>query len=205
MKVLVIGAAGKLGRLIVERAALRGYEVTAFVHGEEGAQPGGVRIVHGDVRNPSRLRSALTGQDVVVDAIGGSKPYMNTDLEASSAEVVVQVMKEEGVKRLVAISAVGVGPELGQETFFYEHLLKPVFLRGSTKDKAAMEHVVEGSGLEFLIVRPPVLSDHAAKGSVRVIGEGEVAEGITRGDLAEWVVDRLGGREYWGGAVTVAN
>lgn len=72
--------------------------------------------------------------------------------------------------------------------WWYRSLMVPTFLRESTADKTAMEAEVRGSGLEWVIVRPPILNDGAATGSVRVLGESETGHGITRADLAEWLV-----------------
>jgi len=49
VKVLVIGAAGKSGRAVVEQALAGGHDVTAFVHETEGYLPASnVRVVGGD-------------------------------------------------------------------------------------------------------------------------------------------------------------
>ena len=211
MKVLVVGAGGKTGKLVVERATAAGHEVSAFlhIHADEKHHdpdfPAGVEVVHGDVRNPSRLDTAMTGVHAVIDCIGGTKPFLKTDLEAASAQSVLDGMFRNGVKRLLAISALGVGDSQDEGTWFYEHVFVPTFLHGSTKDKEQMEENIERSGLEYIIVRPPVLSDDHATGRIQVIEHGETAHKITRADLAQFLVDNLEPFTYVNQVVTIAN
>ena len=210
MKVLVIGAGGKTGKLVVDRALAAGHQVTALIHANEEHQekeqfPGNVDIVHGDARNPSRLDQVMTGQHAVIDTIGGHTPFLKTDLEASSAKVIVDVMKRNQVKRLIVISVLGVGDSKDQAPGMYEHLLMPLYLRGALPDKANMEATVEHSGLDFVIVRPPVLSDADPSGNVYVVPPGKTAHKIIRADLAQFLVDQLTSDTYLGQEVTIAN
>jgi len=205
----VIGAAGKTGRLVVERALGAGHAVTALVHSAEDEEkhplPVGAEVVHGDVRNPSRLETAMQGHDAVIDTLGGKTPFKDTDLETNAAKAVIEVMGRVGAKRLVVISVLGAGDSMEQTSFLYEHIFLPTFLRGAIKDKNAMEDVVSHSGLEWVLVRPPFLSDSDATGSVKIVGEHETAHKITRGDLAQFLVDDLISDTYVRQAVTIAN
>ena len=209
MKVLVIGAGGKSGRLVVEKALSSGHTVTALVHSAEDAQkhpfPTSVKVVEGDVHDRSLLRSAMEGCDGVVEAIGGATPYKDTDLETSAAKAILEVMEQTGVKRLVVISVMGAGESKDQAGFFYEHVLMPTFLRGAMKDKNAMEGEVSRSNVAWTLVRPPMLTDSAATGSVKIIPPGQTAHKITRADLAQFIVDQLESDVYIHQAVTVAN
>lgn len=99
----------------------------------------------------------------------------------------------------------GIGESSEQAPFWYEHLLMPTFLRGSTKDKIAMETTVQTSGLQFVIARPPLLTEDAATGVVMVVPQGSKGHKITRADLAQFLVDQLSGDKYLGQAVVVAN
>ncbi|ADW69107.1 NAD(P)-dependent oxidoreductase [Granulicella tundricola] len=209
MKVLVIGAGGKSGRLVVEKALAVGHEVVALVHSAESEEkhpmPAGAEVFHGDVRNPSKLEAAMAGCQGVVDAIGGTKPFLETTMERDAAKVVLEVMGKVGAKRLVVISVMGVGESRESAGWFYDHLLLPVFLRGALPDKTAMEDEVKHSDVDWVLVRPPVLKDSDETGVVRVLGQGELAESITRGDLARFLVEQLTSEEFVGRAVTVAN
>ena len=209
MKILVIGAGGKTGRLVVDQALAAGYKVTAFKHDakddEKHPFPAGVEVVHGDVQNPSRLEHAMEGCEAVIDCLGGKTPLTKSELEASAAKVVLEVMHRVKAKRLVVISVLGAGDSKGQASWMYEHVLMPTFLHGAIPNKDAMEAAVMKSDVEWTLVRPPVLSDSAATGSVHVVGEGEIAHGITRADLAKFLVDSVGSSEYVGRAVVVAN
>lgn len=80
-------------------------------------------------------------------------------------------------------------------------------LRGSTQDKAGMEDVVSGSGLEWVITRPPVLTDEPATGDVRTFSADnrDQAHSITRSDLAAFLVAQLASDDHLRRAVTIAN
>lgn len=204
MNILVFGAAGKTGKLVVDRALAAGHTVTAFVHDPDFAHPE-VRVIAGDADNPDTVRKAVVGHDAVIDTIGGKTPYKSTDLETSAARNIVEAMKAEGVNRLLVISMMGVGDSGDQAPFWYEHLLLPTWLHGATPDKSGMEDAVSHSGLRFTIARPPVLSDDPATGSYHIVPAGEKAHKITRADLAQFLVDELLNNAYINQAVVVAN
>ena len=207
MNVLVIGAAGKTGEQVVKRALAQGHRVTALVHDADVYNPPSphVKVVGGDATDAALVAGAMAGQAGVIDSVGGSTPFLNTDLERNVAKTVVAAMKQHGVRRLVVVSVLGAGDSREQAGWFYEHLFIPTFLRGAVKDKNAMEQTVETSGVDFVIARPPVLSDDAATGKIRVVGKGETADRITRADLATFLVDQLTDDAHLGQAVVVAN
>jgi putative NADH-flavin reductase len=92
MKVLVVGAAGKTGRAVVERAVKEGHEVTAFVHSAAGYDVPGVEVRAGDATDKAAMEAAILGQDAVIDTVGGKTPYRHTALEASVAATIVAAM-----------------------------------------------------------------------------------------------------------------
>jgi putative NADH-flavin reductase len=206
MNVLIIGAAGKTGAMVVERALAAGHVVTAFVRDAATYRaPANVRVVEGDATDQASVDKAMAGQDAVIDTIGGKAPYRKTTLERSVAGAVVAAMKANGVKRIIVISSFGVGDSADQVGWFVEHVIVPTWLRGSTEDKAAMEAVVRASGIAFVIVRPAMLTDDAATGTVKVFQGHDTAHKITRADVAQFCVDQLTSDEHVGSAVTIAN
>ena len=206
MNVLIIGAAGKTGAIVVERAASAGHVVTAFVRDASTYRaPENVRVVAGDATDQASVNKAMAGQDAVIDTIGGKTPYRKTTLERSVAGAVVAAMKANGARRVIVVSAFGVGESADQAGWFVEHVIVPTWLRGSTEDKAATEAVVRASGIAFVIVRPALLTDDAGTGSVKVFQGHDTAHKITRADVAQFCVDQLTSDEHLGRAVTIAN
>jgi len=206
MNVLILGAAGKTGSLVVERAVAAGHVVTAFVRDAATYRaPADVRVVAGDATNLASVDKAMVAQDAVIDTIAGKTPYRKTTLERSVAGAVVAAMKANGVRRVIVVSSFGVGDSADQAGWFVEHVIVPTWLRGSTEDKAAMEAVVRDSGVAFVIVRPAMLTDDAATGNVKVFQGHDTAHKITRADVAQFCVDQLTSDEHVGRAVTIAN
>ncbi len=206
MKVLVIGAAGKTGRFVVEHSIAAGHQVTAFVRKADEYQGPDVRVIEGDATNRDELDPAVRGQDAVLDTIGGKTPYKEATLESSAASTIIASMQQNGVRRLVATSMLGVG-ESKANAPTYERLLVFTFLRGADKDKAAMESAIEASGLDWVILRPAILNDDPAKGNVRVFSAdtGDKAHKITRSDVASFMVAQLSNDEYLHQTIVIAN
>lgn len=206
MKILVVGAAGKTGRAVVEQALAAGHELTAFVHNADGYDVAGGRVVAGDAADGVAMDAAVQGQDAVLDTIGGKTPYKNTTLESSAAGAIVAAMRRHGVRRLVVTSMLGAGGSEANAPIALR-LLRATFLRGADKDKTAMESAVEASGLDWVILRPAILSDGPATGNVRVFDAetGEKAHRLTRADLASFMLAQLSTDEHLHQAVAIAN
>lgn len=206
MNVFVLGAAGKTGRLIVEMAVAAGHEVTALVRDASRYDaPPGVRVLRGDATDPPALARGMAGQDAVIDAVGGKTPWRKTDLERTVARAIVEAARQHGARRLIAISALGVGDSTAHAPLPVRLLLLPTFLRGSTADKAAMEREVEQAGIPYVLVRPAVLNDQPAVGAVRVLTGTEKGRQITRADVAAFVIEQLAADTHLNRAVTIAN
>jgi len=205
MKVLVIGAAGRSGEALVDEAVRAGHKVTAFVRRAAQYNNANVRVVSGDVLDAVAVDGAVAGQDAVIDALGGKTPWKVTSMETSAAHNIVAAMRRNGVRRLLKISVVGAGESVKNAGFFNEHLLMRTFLRGLLVDKAGMEAEIEGSDLDWTLVRPPMLTDGEKTGIARVLSteSGEKAHKIRWADLAAFMVQQLESIRYVRQAVTV--
>ena len=89
------------------------------------------RIIESDVLNYDQLKNAIAGQDIVYVNLAG-------DLEAM-AKNIVKAMNETGVKKVIAISSIGI----------YETPLRSVLI-----PYRKLADVIEASGLEYTILRP---------------------------------------------------
>ncbi|MGV9315501.1 NAD(P)H-binding protein [Streptomyces sp. NPDC003691] len=127
MTILVTGATGNVGRLVVNELAGRGLPLRALTRdpAKAAAFPAGAEPAVGDLARPESLAAALAGVDRLV-----LFPYPDT------AEETVALAKAAGVRRIVVLSSAAVTG--GYDTTF--HL--PV------------ERAVEASGLEWTFVRP---------------------------------------------------
>ena len=78
MKILIFGATGATGKLIVEQALSVGHEVVAFVRNPAKLthKHPKLTVVRGDVLDAKQVENAIAGQDVVVSALGPTRPYV---------------------------------------------------------------------------------------------------------------------------------
>jgi putative NADH-flavin reductase len=191
VKVVVFGATGPSGRLAVERARREGHEVTAFVRDPAVALEG-VRVVHGDATDSRAVAAAVAGQDAVISTLGLHKAFKSGGLIERSLGAIVPAMERAGARRLVVMSALGVGATRVQAPWL-PRLMYSLLLGDIFRDKAAGERVVEASGLDWTIVHPPLLTDASATGRYRV-GEALELAGmpkIARADVANFMVGAL--------------
>jgi uncharacterized protein YbjT (DUF2867 family) len=205
MNVLVFGATGKTGGLVVDRALAKGHQVAVLVRDPKKFTKTGVRVFSGDATRPEDVLASMQGQDAVIDTIGGTTPYKKTVLESTSARNIIGAMQAKSVRRLIVVSMMGIGESRGHAPFWYKYLLMTTFLHGSTRDKTLMEAEVVRSGLDYLIVRPPILKDDPPTGAITVLGQNATGHAITRSDLANFLIDQLEADGQAGHAVTVVN
>ncbi|CCD86844.1 putative Flavin reductase [Bradyrhizobium sp. ORS 285] len=193
--ILVLGATGGTGRLIVRDALARGHHVTALVRSPDKAGDlHGAQLIVGDARDEATLRKALKGQDAVISSLGTPlSPFREVRTLSTSTRALVNAMKAENVARLVAITGIGAGDSKGHGGLVYDQLILPLLLRNVYADKNRQEAIIRDSGLDWVIVRPAMLNDKPGGQAVRALTDLTGFHGgtIARADVARFVVDQV--------------
>lgn len=193
MRILVLGATGGTGRLIVRDALVKGHSVVALVRSKASADLPGVDMIEGDARDEGTLTRALDGCNAVISALGTGMGFRRVDLLAVATRALVTAMTRNGVRRLVCISALGVRDSHGHGGFVFDRLFQPLLLRHAYEDKDRQESAICASSLDWVVVRPARLTDDPARGSARAVTDLAAVKGgkIARADVARFVVEQL--------------
>ena len=97
-KVAIVCAAGKQGRLLVDEAVSRGYDVTGFVRGSDKVANPKAKTVVKDLFDLTR--EDLAGYDVVIDAFGAWTPE-TLPLHRTSLKHLCDILSGTKVRLLV--------------------------------------------------------------------------------------------------------
>ncbi len=149
--ILVVGATGQLGTVVVRNLVKQGESVRAFVRGTSDyahLEHEGVEIVFGDLRDPASLEAACRGIDTVIATANAALPRESGDsfkaVDGQGYEDLIQSCKRQGVRQFVYTSALA-HPS-------YDRL--PI-----TRQKRITEARLQKSGLEYTIFRADAFMD----------------------------------------------
>jgi uncharacterized protein YbjT (DUF2867 family) len=188
--VVVAGAGGRTGSLVVRELVAAGYPVRALVRGPAEGRPAfgeGVEVAVADAREPGTLGSALAGATALVIAIGAGQGDAGDNrpeqVDYRGVQNLVTAAAAAKLQHVVLVSSAGVTRD--------DHPLNRLF-DDVLKWKARGEAALRASGLPYTIVRPGGLTDaDAGPGGVR-FEQGDKGTGfIPRTDVARICVAAL--------------
>jgi uncharacterized protein YbjT (DUF2867 family) len=190
MKVLVIGASGATGTLLLPKLLEQRHAVTAFARNPKSVpEREGLRVEQGDATDAASLERAVQGQDAVV-SVFGPRGLGKSDVQETLARNLIAAMQKHGVKRLVNLSAWGAAGTQPSGLLF--KIIRGTLLKNVFADKERGETLFATSGLDVTHVCPGRLLNSPARGGVKVSPDGAGLESImTRADLAEFMVGQL--------------
>lgn len=147
LTVLVVGATGSIGRLVVEEALRQGHAVHALVRAPQKARqlPREAHIVIGDVTRPETLSTATDGIDAIVFTLGsdGAGKVGAENVDYGGVRNVLHALGPRKA-RIALMTSIGVTNRTGsynQSTEAHDW-------------KRRSERLVRASGLPYTIVRP---------------------------------------------------
>jgi putative NADH-flavin reductase len=206
MKVAIFGASSASGKLLVEKALVKGYEVTAFVRNETklGITNPHLKVICGDALNAAQVEEAVKGTDAVLSTLGPrGKPAVMT---AQSTRNIVDAMEKHDVKRLVVVSVAGIPVAQDQRGKNFISSLIKLFLKDVFVDRENQLAVLESSKVEWIAVRVSRLTDDVAKGWVKpFFGNPSPSLKVTRSDLADFMLDQLTSDQWMRQAPIISN
>jgi len=196
VNVLVFGASGATGREVVRRALDRGHSVSAFVRDPDKfeLEHANLTLRVGDVKEYPLVERAIGTRDAVASALGSGNSLHSNPTLIDGVRNILRAMDRAGVRRFVYLSMLGVGDSGKQLGFVDRYIVVPLLLRSVAADHAKKEALIKRSALDWVIVRPPRLTNGPYTGRYRSgeeVGESRLLASISRADVADFVVNQL--------------
>jgi uncharacterized protein YbjT (DUF2867 family) len=189
MRVVVVGAHGRTGSLVVARLAATGHDVVGTVRRPDHAdrlQQVGARSAVVDLMaaTPTDLDDVVRGADAVVYAAGsgyGSPGEVVDRLDGTAISDTADAAARAGVHRFLVISAHRTDEDFG-----------PPSVQRLLRAKRTADAHVRATDLAWTVLRPDALTDDPPSGRVSL--DAQVPKGLLpRADLAAVVVTALTG------------
>ncbi|MDE0680697.1 MAG: SDR family oxidoreductase [Gammaproteobacteria bacterium] len=187
--VLVAGATGKTGTLVVQQLQAKGYPVRAFVRNAEKAAErlgADVEAVVGDLRDPASIAATLDGVEVVINAAGSGVPApddnMPEHVDFEGARNLADAAVAAGVGHYVLVSSMGATHDDHQLNRLFNNIL--IWKRKG-------EDAVAASGIPYTIIRPGGLNDGPGNKQTVIFEQGDIMgldKAISRTDVARVTV-----------------
>ena len=192
MKLVVLGANGRTGRLVVREALAEGAMVTAVVRRKASRlaiRHERLNIVVGDVCDAKMLARAFAGQDAVISALGGRSPTKKAmSIYWKSADAIAEAARVVGLKRVVVTSSALLFRCEGR----FDRILAAL-ARNVVSSAACMEETLRRADLNVAFARCGFLTN-TDEPRYRAERDRLPARGssVSRLGLARFLVDAIG-------------
>jgi putative NADH-flavin reductase len=176
--VLIIGASRGIGLETVKAALEAGHSVRAMARSARR-----IPIDHPKLEKIAESLGVSAGPEII---------FGPTRIFSKATRVLVTAMEEAHVSRLICVTGFGAGDSRGHGGFLYTvafHLL----LARVYDDKDVQEWIIRRSKLDWVIVRPVILTDGPKTNAYRALVDPRdwTCGFISRADVADFLVKQI--------------
>jgi putative NADH-flavin reductase len=206
-RLLIFGASGRTGQLVLEYALSKGFAITALVRSPEKItiKSDKLTIVKGLPTNIQDVREAMKNCDYVVnvlsallekDSISFKKIDPPKTLEKSVYNA-IECMQEYGITRIISLSSIGVGNSYKYAPWFMKFFIRISNFKIVFADHNKQEQLLQNSNLDWTITRPVGLNNNETLGNL-IVSYDKTPKPfkMSRKQLAKFIIDNLETTEY---------
>lgn len=191
MKLVVLGANGRTGRLVVQEALAAGDTITAVVRSDDkrlGIRHSNLRVAVGDPCDPTFLVTIFEGQDAVVSALGGRSPTRRaTSIYWKSADAIADAAVTSGLRKIAVTSSALLFPRKRLADRLLAALVPNV-----VQSAARMEETLQRTSRDVIIVRCGFLTNSDERRYRAELGSlPRDGSTVPRLSLARFLVDTI--------------
>ena len=216
MKLLILGATGRTGRIIIEEVVKAGHEAVAIARDPEKLEGINAAVVAGSPYDKAAVVEAMPGCDAVINTLNVSRtsdfPWAKlrapVDLISRSAANALEAMRLNGVTRFVALGAIGAGSSRGDVPALMRLVVDHSNLQPAFEDHGRQEELLVSSDTDYTLARAPMLTlDDEDRGiMVKRPGEsGRLKNKLGRRSVARFFIDIIENKKYIREIIGVSN
>ena len=211
MKILVLGATGRTGKLFAQIATAKNHQVTAIIRNKKDAILPRVNYIEGLPTDEQLLTKTLQGMDAVVVSLNinrtSDNPFAKVvsplTLISDSVKALIPAMQRNNVMRLITVSASGVGDSWKDMPLIARLFIRSTSIMRAYEDHDRQEQAVRKSKLDWTIVHPVMLNDKDSDEYKATIGK-PTSGGISRKGVARFILDSLESEKFVRDTVTLS-
>ena len=212
MKLLIFGPTGGTGAQLLSQALNAGHDVTVIARNPSKIPVSDQvpqTIITGDVLRPEMWKASVAGHDAVLSCLGSTDRRHPTTVYSEGTTNILDAMRHDGVRRLVCLSSAGleIPPDTPLPQRLVTRLLIQRLYRHGYADMTAMERIVTASGLDWTIIRPPMLTNGPLTERYRSAANHHLSDPktISRADLAHYVLTHIEDQDTWQKTVEISS
>lgn len=199
--IVILGATGTTGRLLIQQALHKNYHVTAYVRNANALNDiSGIEVIQGSLEDQTAMQKCFAQADAVVSCLG-TRPSFKTlffanDFQQRSLPKIITAINEAKVKRFILMSSFGIGETKHKASLFLKLVLHSFLAKNLFNDKAIAEQALSDCQVNWTAVYPVMLVDKPATNSSELIELSQVSKvpGIPRlpfADVAKVLADLI--------------
>jgi len=199
-RLAIFGATGRTGRQLLALSDSKGLQVNVLARVPESLTNlrNPPAVTKGTITDLRAVETVVAGSDAVLSTLGrgsGSPP----DLMTVAARNLVSAMCKSGIRRIVVLTNTAVVDPTDAPSLQHR-LLRAVLsvANGSLRrDSAVAAKIISDSGLDWTLVRAPILTDGPKTGAYRVGRlDGQIPLRVSRADVAEFMLSCVLDKRY---------
>jgi len=173
MKVLLLGATGRTGKLILQQLIQRGHTVHVLVRDRSKVQiiSLSLTIFEGSTLNADVLSTAMAGCEAIISALNISRnsdfPWsaLRTPVDFLSATMknIIPLAAKHQLKRIIIISAWGVNESKKDLPVWFRWIIDHSNISPAYKDHELQEQMLAATDLHWTSIRPVGLTNFSLK------------------------------------------
>ncbi|WP_318581648.1 SDR family oxidoreductase [Bacillus paranthracis] len=206
-KIAILGANRKAGKILVNEALEKGYQVKILTRNSTNTEKinENIETIIGDARNFSTIQDLLQGCSAVINAVG--QPKNESYIFSTVTKHILEAMKESKIKRYILISGGSLnvtGDQKGIVNKIGATLFK-LFLPKMMQDKYKELQIIQNSEVDWTIVRLPFVIEGNGIGSIKESLVDMPGIKIQNGDIAPFVIKQINSDRYVGKCPFISN
>ncbi|TKD65356.1 NAD(P)-dependent oxidoreductase [Flavobacterium sp. ASW18X] len=202
MKILLLGATGRTGKLVLKRALADGFEVHCLARNSNRIKPQQkLTVIEGDANDIQDLQKALNGCDAIISVLNISRtsdfPWAPLKTPKTYLSDVMHklttIAQQESINKIVICSAWGVAETNKDLPFWFRWLIKYSNIGFAYKDHEKQEKILYSSELNWTIVRPVGLTNSSQKASIQESWNNQPKPNllVSRDSVARYLINSI--------------